>query len=76
MRVNLWLIFTRRLDISSPILDILEGIEKRDELRFAGRGSREAWARDIERCAPGYLGLEARGREVEFELECLEELFQ
>ncbi|KAJ5117263.1 hypothetical protein N7448_004201 [Penicillium atrosanguineum] len=62
------------LDMNCKILDILEGIEGRGEFRVAGWGNRETWARDIERCAPGYLELEANGREVEFELESLQEL--
>lgn len=60
--------------MTCKILDILEGIEGRGEFRVAGWGNRETWARDIERCAPGYLELEASGREVEFEFESLQTL--
>lgn len=71
---GVWLTFSFRLDMTLKILDILEGIEERGEFRVAGWGNRETWARDVERCAPGYLELEASGREVEFDMESLQKL--
>ena len=37
-------------------------------------GYRDLWARITEQSLPGYLELEARGREVEFELDNLQEI--
>ncbi|KAF7115458.1 hypothetical protein CNMCM5793_002416 [Aspergillus hiratsukae] len=40
-------------------------------IRVGGLGCREIWTREIDRNAPGYLALEAQGREWEFDLESL-----
>lgn len=54
-----------------PLLDLLEQTKRRREFEWADWGSREIWTREIDRNAPGYLALEAWGRESEFSLESL-----
>jgi hypothetical protein len=61
----------RILNMDMPLLDLLEETEKRRQFDFADWGSRELWTREIERNAPGYLELEAKGRESDFNLESL-----
>jgi hypothetical protein len=56
------------LDVDLPILDILEAAKQRDEFLSEGYGSREVWSGIVERSAPGYLELEARGHELDFDL--------
>jgi hypothetical protein len=60
-----------RLNIDMPLLDILEETKQRREFGWEDWGSREIWTREIDRNAPGYLALEAQGRESEFNLESL-----
>ncbi|KAL4903189.1 hypothetical protein BDW74DRAFT_180056 [Aspergillus multicolor] len=62
------------LNLDLPILDILQGVKDRGEFQYAGWGSRELWATEIERAAPGFMKLESEGREGGFELEGLAEL--
>lgn len=62
------------MDLDLPILDILQTVKDRGEFQYTAWGDREAWAREIERAAPGYLKLESNGREGEFELNGLAEL--
>lgn len=64
-------ILVTSLDMDLPILDILESAKQRGEFLFAGYGSRELWSRIIEQSAPGYLELEARGQELDFDLASL-----
>lgn len=54
-----------------PILDILESTRLNNKFLCSGYGSRGLWIRLINESAPGYLELEAQGREVEFELDKL-----
>ncbi|RHZ57673.1 uncharacterized protein CDV56_104573 [Aspergillus thermomutatus] len=63
--------YNQPLDMDLPILDILESARQRGEFLFAGYGSRELWSRIIEQSAPGYLDLEARGQELDFDLASL-----
>ncbi|RAH51923.1 hypothetical protein BO85DRAFT_473108 [Aspergillus piperis CBS 112811] len=59
------------LDMDLPILDILESTRLNNKFLCSGYGSRDLWIRLINESAPGYLELEAQGREVEFELDKL-----
>ncbi|KAL4740365.1 hypothetical protein BDV11DRAFT_169132 [Aspergillus similis] len=49
------------LDMSLPVIDILEGAKARGEFLFGFDGDREGWTEDIEIYAPGYLEMEAAG---------------
>lgn len=62
------------MDLDLPILDLLQTVKDRGEFQYTDWGSREMWAREIERAAPGYLQLEGEGKEGEFALESLAEL--
>ncbi|RLL94866.1 hypothetical protein CFD26_103984 [Aspergillus turcosus] len=64
-------ILVTSLDMDLPILDIPESAKQRGEFLFTGYGSCELWSRIIEQSAPGYLELEARGQELDFELTTL-----
>ncbi|GKZ68301.1 hypothetical protein AnigIFM50267_002979 [Aspergillus niger] len=59
------------LDMDLPILEILESTRLNNKFLCSGYGSRDLWIRLINESAPGYLELEAQGREVEFELDKL-----
>ncbi|KAJ5670162.1 uncharacterized protein N7477_005525 [Penicillium maclennaniae] len=50
---------------------MLESTRRANKFLYQGYGSRDLWVRIIEQSAPGYLELEAQGREVEFELDDL-----
>ncbi|GIK03451.1 hypothetical protein Aspvir_007522 [Aspergillus viridinutans] len=63
--------YNQPLDMDLPILDILEAARQRGEFLCEGYGSREVWSGIIEQSAPGYLELEARGQEVDFDLASL-----
>ncbi|GAB1214206.1 hypothetical protein ATERTT37_003366 [Aspergillus terreus] len=62
------------MDLDLPILDLLQTVKDRGESQYTDWGSREMWASEIERAAPGYLQLEGEGKEGEFALESLAEL--
>lgn len=53
--------------MSEPLLDIVKFLMQRGDLHVF-RGSMADWAQQIRKFAPGYLELEAQGREVEFDL--------
>ncbi|RDW76858.1 uncharacterized protein DSM5745_06850 [Aspergillus mulundensis] len=55
------------LDMTLPIVDILEGAKARGEFLFGFDGDREAWTEDIEIYAPGYLAMEAAGNEADYD---------
>ncbi|PWY80848.1 hypothetical protein BO94DRAFT_602226 [Aspergillus sclerotioniger CBS 115572] len=57
------------LNMDLPIVDIVNSSTQRGELHVPY--SREHWALELELFAPGYLELEARGLEVEYELTSL-----
>ncbi|KOC18463.1 hypothetical protein AFLA70_185g002151 [Aspergillus flavus AF70] len=60
-----------------PILDLLESTRQSNRFlhpAYCSRSNWDVWARIIEQSAPGYLELEAQGREVEFELDHLLEI--
>jgi hypothetical protein len=55
-----------------PLLDLLHGLQ--DEMKgkqYSDWGDREFWQKEIEEAAPGYLELEAQGRELEYDLDRL-----
>ncbi|KAJ5918607.1 hypothetical protein N7466_010599 [Penicillium verhagenii] len=56
------------LDMTLPVIDILEGASKRDEFVFGFDGGRDGWEEDIGRIyAPGYLEMEAAGMEADYD---------
>ncbi|KAB8274050.1 hypothetical protein BDV30DRAFT_238018 [Aspergillus minisclerotigenes] len=59
------------LDMDLPILELLKSTRRANRFLYTGYGSRDLWVRIIEQSAPGYLELEAQGREVEYELDNL-----
>ncbi|GJP90616.1 hypothetical protein CBS115989_10191 [Aspergillus niger] len=63
--------YNEPLDMNLPILELLESTRLNNKFLFPGYGCRDLWVRIIEQSAPGYLELEAQGREVEFELDDL-----
>lgn len=54
-----------------PIIELLEVTRQTNKFLFEGYGSRDLWVSTIEQSAPGYLNLEAQGRELEFNLDQL-----
>lgn len=53
--------------MNEPFMSIVESlIQRRDLTRLGSR--LEEWGDEIEKFAPGYLALEAQGREIEFDL--------
>ncbi|KAB8204099.1 hypothetical protein BDV34DRAFT_226840 [Aspergillus parasiticus] len=63
--------YNEPLDMDLPILELLESTRRANKFLYTGYGSRDLWVRIIEQSAPGYLELEAQGKEVEFELDDL-----
>ncbi|KAK6832112.1 hypothetical protein RU639_002554 [Aspergillus parasiticus] len=63
--------YNEPLDMDLPILELLESTRRANRFLYTGYGSRDLWVRIIEQSAPGYLELEAQGKEVEFELDDL-----
>ncbi|KAE8329807.1 hypothetical protein BDV39DRAFT_191107 [Aspergillus sergii] len=65
--------YNEPLDMDLPILELLESTRRANKYKFlyTGYRSRDLWVRIIDQSAPGYLELEAQGREVEFELDDL-----
>ncbi|GKZ56347.1 hypothetical protein AnigIFM49718_001592 [Aspergillus niger] len=63
--------YNEPLDMNLPILELLESTRLNNKFLFPGYGCRDLWVRIIKQSAPGYLELEAQGREVEFELDDL-----
>ncbi|KAE8139388.1 hypothetical protein BDV38DRAFT_281156 [Aspergillus pseudotamarii] len=63
--------YNEPLDMDLPILELLESTTQANKFLYPGYGSRDLWVRIVEQSAPGYLELEAQGREVEFELDDL-----
>ncbi|OKP03385.1 hypothetical protein PENSUB_6888 [Penicillium subrubescens] len=59
------------LDMDRPILELLESTRQSNKFMDVGYGHPDLWLQIIEKSAPGYLELEAQGREVEFELNDL-----
>ncbi|KAJ5443564.1 uncharacterized protein N7458_007436 [Penicillium daleae] len=59
------------LDMDRPILELLESTRQSNKFMDVGYGHPDLWVQIIEKSAPGYLELEAQGREVEFELNDL-----
>ncbi|KAJ5933842.1 hypothetical protein N7454_006171 [Penicillium verhagenii] len=56
------------LDMTLPVIDILEGASERDEFAFGFDGGRDGWEEDIGRIyAPGYLEMEAAGMEADYD---------
>ncbi|KAE8326655.1 hypothetical protein BDV39DRAFT_193490 [Aspergillus sergii] len=69
--------YNEPLDMDLPILELLESTRQSNRFlheAYCSRGNRDVWARIIEQSAPGYLELEAQGREVEFQLDHLLEI--
>lgn len=54
-----------------PIIHLLEATRIDSKFLYEGFGYMDLWVRIIELNAPGYLELEAQGREVEFNLDDL-----
>jgi hypothetical protein len=54
-----------------PIIELLESTRKSSKFLYEGYGFMDQWVRIIEQSAPGYLDLEAQGRELEFKLDNL-----
>ncbi|KAL3479704.1 hypothetical protein BJX99DRAFT_244642 [Aspergillus californicus] len=63
--------YNEPLDMDLPIVELLESTRLSNKFLYPGYGSRDLWVRIIEQSAPGYLELEAQGRNVEFELDDL-----
>ncbi|KAJ5552344.1 hypothetical protein N7494_001722 [Penicillium frequentans] len=59
--------FDGSLDMNLPVIDILEGAKARGEFLDRFDGARDGWTEDIEIYAPGYLEMEAAGREAEYD---------
>ncbi|RAO67698.1 uncharacterized protein BHQ10_003710 [Talaromyces amestolkiae] len=59
------------LDMTLPVIDILEGAKLRGEFLQHFDGARDVWTEDIERYAPGYLQMEAEGNEADYDHERL-----
>jgi hypothetical protein len=59
--------FDGSLDMTQPVIDILEGARERHEFLFGFDGGRDGWTEDIEIYAPGYLELEAAGHEADYD---------
>ncbi|RHZ46603.1 uncharacterized protein CDV56_101022 [Aspergillus thermomutatus] len=55
------------LDMTQPVIDILEGAKARREFLFGFDGARDGWTEDIEIYAPGYLEMEAAGNEADYD---------
>ncbi|KAL4973092.1 hypothetical protein BDW66DRAFT_154095 [Aspergillus desertorum] len=64
------------LDMSLPVIDILEGAKARGELLFGFDGDRHGWTEVIEICAPGYLEMEAAGNETNYDHSRLIDLME
>jgi hypothetical protein len=60
-----------RLDLDKPLPDLLHRLKGEMEVQYRVWGDREFWQKEIEDVAPGYLELEAQGREVEYYLDRL-----
>ncbi|KAL4948938.1 hypothetical protein BDW69DRAFT_188795 [Aspergillus filifer] len=54
------------LEMSLPVIDILEGAKARGEFLFGFDGDRDGWTEDIKTYAPGYLEMEAAGIEADY----------
>ncbi|KAJ5948569.1 hypothetical protein N7454_001876 [Penicillium verhagenii] len=63
--------YNEPLDMDLPIIELLEVTRQTNKFLFEGYGSRDLWVSTIEQSAPGYLSLEAQGRELEFNLDQL-----
>ncbi|KAE8358071.1 hypothetical protein BDV27DRAFT_163922 [Aspergillus caelatus] len=67
------------LDMGVPILEFFEPTRQSNQFlhsAYCSRGNRDVWAQIIEQSAPGYLELEAQGREVVFQLDYLLEMIK
>lgn len=62
------------LDMDRPIRELLESTQRSNNFMDKGYGHPDLRVQIIEQSAPGYLELEAQGREVEFELDNLLEV--
>jgi hypothetical protein len=61
-----------RLDLDIPLPDLLHGLKpEMGRHQHLFWGDREFFQKEIEDVAPGYLELEARGGEVEYNLDRL-----
>ncbi|KAJ5537875.1 hypothetical protein N7494_007354 [Penicillium frequentans] len=63
--------YNEPLDMDRPIIELLESTRKSSKFLYEGYGYMDLWVRIIEQSAPGYLDLEAQGRELEFKLDNL-----
>lgn len=57
-----------------PLIELLEETRINSRFLYEGYGYMDLWVRIIEQNAPGYLDLEAQGREVEFRLDDLRDV--
>lgn len=53
--------------MTQPVIDILEGAKMRGEFLPGFDGARDVWTDDIEIYAPGYLKMEAEGKEADYD---------
>ncbi|KAJ5712176.1 hypothetical protein N7488_006332 [Penicillium malachiteum] len=60
------------IDMDLPLLDLVETAQKKGKFLMDPGYTREQWAEEIERNAPGYLELEAEGHEAAFDLHQLQ----
>ncbi|KAJ6133721.1 hypothetical protein N7523_000043 [Penicillium sp. IBT 18751x] len=63
--------YNEPLNMDRPIIELLEATRMDSNFLYEGFGYMGLWVRLIEQNAPGYLDLEAQGREVEFKLDNL-----
>ncbi|KAL4941106.1 hypothetical protein BDV06DRAFT_195214, partial [Aspergillus oleicola] len=63
-----------RLDLNLPLPNLLRDIKDEIKVTYPLWRDREFWQKEIDAVAPGYLELQAQGRESDFDLGRLMEL--